>query len=235
MEPFAETARELVEKFGSEDSLCRALAIISGHTKKIHQRSLLWAVEGYITVIMRVKIDMTSISYVWSILRKFFSPNLVEGVKGVKMLKDKQGAAFDIPESLKAEITEAMAASGNNKTFTVEFPSELPDLAEDDRSRMMGNQMGMGQRGGYGNGYQGGMGNRGGYSRGGYTGGYNNRGGDRGDQSGGGARRNNDRPNHNKLFVGNLDFNTQDVSLRDSFDGAGLSVVDAFIIKGTLL
>lgn len=229
--PFADTATELIEKFGIDESLCRALAIISGHTKKIQQRSLLWAVEGYITVIMRVNMEITSVSYIWGILRRYFSPNLVEGVKGVKILNDKMGAAFDIPESLKDEMSEEILSTVNNRTFTVEFPTELPDLAEDDRSRMMGSQMGgMGQRGGYGNG----MGNRG--SRGGgYTGGYSNRGGNMNGGMGGGQGRRDygEKPNHNKLFVGNLDFQTQDGALRQSFEGEGLSVVDSFIIKGS--
>lgn len=176
---------------------------------------------------MRVKSEIQSVSFIWGILRRYFSQNLVEGVKGVKILKDKQGAAFDIPEALKDEITEAVATGANNRVFSVEFPTELPDLAEDDRSRMMGPQMGMGQRGGY----MGGMGQRGG--RGGYNSGYQNRGNDMNGMGGGQMRRNyNDKPNHNKLFVGNLDFQTQDVTLRDSFENEGLGVVDSFIIKG---
>lgn len=184
--------------------------------------------EGYITVIMRVKTEISSVSYIWGILRRYFSQNLVEGVKGVKILADKQGAAFDIPESLKPEITEAMASGANNRAFTVEFPTELPDLVEDDRGRMMGSQMGMGQRGGYGSG----MGGRG-SSRGGYTGGYSNRGGDMNGMGGQQRRNYGDKPNHNKLFVGNLGFQTQDESLRDAFEGEGLGVVDSFIIKGS--
>lgn len=227
LEPFLETAQDLIDRFGIEESLCRALAIISGHTKKIQQRSLLWAVEGYITVIMRVKTEISSISYIWSILRRSFSQSLVDGVKGVKMLKDKHGAAFDIPESLKSEIIEAMVTGGNSKPFTVEFPTELPELAEDDRSRMMGNGNSMNQRGGYGN-NQGGYGGR----RDGYSGGYGNR--DQNMGGGGGSQRRNygEKMSHNKLFVGNLGYNTEDVSLRDAFESHGLGVVDAFIIKG---
>lgn len=209
------------------------MAIISGHTKKIQQRSLLWAVEGYITVVVRVKTEVNSASFIWGILKRYFSQNFVEGVKGVKILKDKMGAAFDIPESLKDEVIEAMATSATNKGFSVEIATELPDLVEDDRLRMMGSGMGMNQRGGYGNSMNGR-----GSSRGGYNGGYSNRGGD---MNGGGSmqRRSNnnygEKTNHNKLFVGNLDFQTQDMALKDAFENQGLNVVDSFTIKGSSL
>lgn len=223
----------MIEQFGIEESLCRALAIISGHTQKIQQRSLLWAVEGYITVIIRVKSEIQSISYVWNILRRHFSQAVVDGVKGVKMLKNKQGAAFDIPESLKGEVMEVLISSGANQPFSVEFPSELPDLVEDDRSRMMGQGMGMGGgRGGYGR-------DQGGYSRGGYSNGYGNRGGDMGRGRGGGggggnSRYGGEKLTHNKLFVGNLGYDTAENSLRSNFEKQGLGVSDAFIIKGKI-
>ena len=38
---FKETAREIFSKHNPEDALCRALAIITGYTKEMKQRSLL--------------------------------------------------------------------------------------------------------------------------------------------------------------------------------------------------
>ena len=256
LEPFADTARTLIDKFGIEESLCRAMAIISGHTTKIQQRSLLWAVEGYITVIMRVKTEITGISYIWGILRRHFSQTVVDGVKGVKLIKDRHGAAFDIPEAMKSELAEANLTGGANKGFTIEFPPELPELAEDDRDRMSNMGGGGGGRGGYG--MRGGYGDRGSYgnrsnSNGGYQrnggsnyggdgGGYNSngrgsyggRGGNMGGSGGGGGGRSyGEKPNHNKLFVGNLDYSTDDSTLKDAFQNAGYGVVDGFTIKGS--
>jgi ATP-dependent RNA helicase DDX21 len=239
LEPFAETAKDLIDKFGIEESLCRALAIISGHTTKIQQRSLLWAVEGYITVIMRVKTEVTSISYIWSILRRHFPQSVVDGVKGVKLLKDRQGAAFDVPESMKSDLFESTLTGGNNKTFSIEFPSELPELAEDERDRMQAPS----GRGGYG---RGGYGDRGNYGRSNSAGNYGrngygdgnsgSRGGYGGNRGGSGDGMNTrrsygEKPNHNKLFVGNLDYNTDDQSLKNAFENQGFGVVDGFTIK----
>lgn len=228
-----QTSKDLIEQFGVEEAVCRALAIISGHTQKIQQRSLLWAVEGYITVIIRVKSEIQSTAYIWNILKKSFSQSLVDGVKGVKLLKNKQGAAFDIPESLKSEVMEILVSNGTNKAFTVEFPTELPDLVEDDRSRMMGQGgYGGGSGGGYGNrnyGNGNSYGNRGDGMRGGGRGGS---GGSGASGAGGNSRYGGEKLTHNKLFVGNLGYNTADNNLRGGFESQGLSVVDAFTIKG---
>ncbi len=218
-----------MEKFGTEGALCRALAIISGHTKKINQRSLLWAVEGYITVVMRVKTEITAMSYIWNILRRQFSQNLVDGVKGIKLLKDRHGAAFDIPESLRPEMAESADANSQTRSFTIEFPKELPDLVEEERSMARPGQQPYYGRGGYGqsSGYdrRGGSTQRGSYGRGQSQ--------DAGDQ--GQRRRYGDKgSSQNKLFVGNLSYNTDDVALKDTFSDAGFNVVDSFVIRGTL-
>ena len=81
--PFQKTAQDLIEEFTAEEALCRALAIISGHTKEIKQRSLLWAVEGYVTVVITTKEEVRSLSYIWGILRKNFTTNLVDSIKGI--------------------------------------------------------------------------------------------------------------------------------------------------------
>lgn len=232
LDPFKATASELVDKFGTEGALCRALAIISGHTKKINQRSLLWAVEGYITVVMRVKTEITAMSYIWNILRRQFSQNLVDGVKGIKLLKDRHGAAFDIPESLRPEMAESADGNNQNRSFTVEFPKELPELAEEERSFARPGQQPYYGRGGYGQ-ANGGYDRRGGSVPPRGAGGYG-----RGQSHDAGAdgqrRRYGDKGgSQNKLFVGNLSYNTDDVALRDTFSDAGFNVVDSFVIRGT--
>lgn len=240
LKPFKETAQEIVEKFGVEEGLCRALAIISGHTKKISQRSLLWTVEGYVTVIVRVKTEVTAPTHIWNILRRNINPTIVDAIKGVKILKDRMGAAFDIPNTLKEELLAAVE-DNQRAPFTIEFPSELPELMEDERAPMpmsggYGNRYGRGgqQNGGYGGGYQRSQsaGGRGGYqgpNSGSQGNGYQN-----GSQAGGMAPRPRfgDKSSANKLFVGNLSFNTDDSALKDAFEAQGFSVTDSFIVKG---
>lgn len=210
--------------------------MISGHTTKIQQKSLLWAVEGYITVIIRFKVEVSSISQIWNTLRRSFSSKVVDGVKGVKLLKDGRGGAFDIPDTLKGEIWEYTLNKASNGGFEVEFPTELPNLQEDE---------------GFGNFSRGGMNNRG-YSRGGdYSNGRSQsnyqRGGGGYDRGYGGQTRgfsgqsnrgfgdrNQGKENPNKVFIGNLDPRVDDMSLKDAFEGQGFSVADSFIIKGSL-
>lgn len=182
---------------------------------------------------MRVKTEITAMSYIWNILRRQFSQNLVDGVKGIKLLKDRHGAAFDIPESLKSEMTDSADGNNQNRSFTIEFPSELPELVEEDRSMSRPGQQPYYGRGGYGqtNSYDrrnssAPRGSGGSYGRGQSQ----DQGGDMGQR-----RRYGDKGGgQNKLFVGNLSYNTDDVTLKDTFNDAGFSVVDSFVIRGRL-
>ena len=47
---FVETSKEILKKHTPEDALCRALALITGYTQKMMQRSLLCSAEGYVTI-----------------------------------------------------------------------------------------------------------------------------------------------------------------------------------------
>lgn len=51
---FSDIANELIKEEGAEIALSKALALISGHTEKVQQRSLLCSMEGYITYIVRL-------------------------------------------------------------------------------------------------------------------------------------------------------------------------------------
>lgn len=50
---FNDIAEEMVEEEGAVKALSKALAFISGNTKKISQRSILCSIEGYITYLLR--------------------------------------------------------------------------------------------------------------------------------------------------------------------------------------
>lgn len=101
---FEETAEVLKHKYGKNEALQRALAVISGYTKEIKQRSLLMSADGYITVVCETREEIRSMSFVWGLLRSNFSPDLVERVKGMKMLANGRGCAFDLAEEDKHEI-----------------------------------------------------------------------------------------------------------------------------------
>lgn len=67
-------ARQLLQKDG-EEYLARALALISGHTKAIARRSVMSAAKGYITVYVRGKDQIRSLTYVWNIIRNYLFDN----------------------------------------------------------------------------------------------------------------------------------------------------------------
>jgi len=50
---FNEIAEEMVAEEGPVKALSKALAFISGNTKKISQRSLLCSIDGYITYLVK--------------------------------------------------------------------------------------------------------------------------------------------------------------------------------------
>lgn len=51
----------------------------------------------------------------WNILRRFYAPNIVDQVRGMKVLKDGKGVVFDIPlkhKDLFEEIAEDLSKDG---------------------------------------------------------------------------------------------------------------------------
>lgn len=77
-------------------SLSKALAFISGNTKKISQRSILCAMDGYITYIVRCPVDYQAPGFIFSFLRRNTSENLADDVKGMRR-QSKNSAVFDVP------------------------------------------------------------------------------------------------------------------------------------------
>lgn len=78
-------------------ALSKALAFISGNTKRISQRSLLCSMDGYITYLVKCPIEYESPGFIFSFLRKNVSESLSEAVKGMRRI-NKKTAAFDVPE-----------------------------------------------------------------------------------------------------------------------------------------
>ena len=60
----------MISEEGATRSLAKALAFITGHTKKISQRSLLCSIEGYITYMVKCPIEYQAPGFIFSFLRK---------------------------------------------------------------------------------------------------------------------------------------------------------------------
>lgn len=65
------------------------------------QRSLLCAMEGYVTVQIVFRISIQRLGFAWSFLRKHFDEKLVDSVKGMKKINNMDGVLFDVAEEYK--------------------------------------------------------------------------------------------------------------------------------------
>jgi ATP-dependent RNA helicase DDX21 len=179
---FQDNVKTILEKYSPDEAISRALAVISGYTKVVHQRSLLFSVEGYVTMKMEQESEVRSPSYFWNILRKHFAPSITDNIKGMRFLKNHRGVVFDLREEdrkLFDDICENIGVEG----LTIEACKELPEFEE--RAEFGGSGGGYGQGGYGGSGQsQGGFGGNFGGGQGGY-GGYGSYGGNQGKRFGG--------------------------------------------------
>lgn len=137
--PFFESAtRELSEELGADKALERALAYISGYTEKLKQRSLLCAFEGWVTFIIKSKMEFRNIGFVWNFIRNSIDPEIYNKIKGMKAFKDRKGAAFDVPEECQDFFENFQS---KNPNFSLEKALNLPDLM-DENPTFMGNSNG---------------------------------------------------------------------------------------------
>jgi hypothetical protein len=83
--------------------LSKALAFISGNTKKISQRSILCAMDGYITYIVRCPVDYQAPGFIFSFLRRNTTEDLADDVKGMRR-QSSNSAVFDVPEKYKPQM-----------------------------------------------------------------------------------------------------------------------------------
>lgn len=174
-EIFVESCKAVLEDMEPEIALAKALAYVSGHTEKLKQRSILCAFEGFVTYQIKVKVELRSQGYIWNFIRNNFTQEIVNSVKGMKMLADRTGVVFDLEERHE-EIFIAFMKTNTNDDVEVTKCNELPALEEDQQVQQVqgfsynsrgqgfgqqrqayGNQRG-GQQGGYGGGQQQGYG-----------------------------------------------------------------------------
>ena len=170
---FEETAKQLIEKYTATGAISRALAIMSGYTKSLKQKSLLNSMEGMVT--LKVSGDIPNLSRgsyaVLKLFREIMDPQLVNNIKTMKMINNNGGVVFDVREDQKEAFLNSADKLQKENSMVLELCAELPELME------VG---GYGGRGSYGGG-------GGGYGRGG--GGYGRNGGGGGNSWG----RNNSR------------------------------------------
>jgi len=172
---FKGPAEAATEQYGAEEALRRALAVMSGFTSALPDRSLLSSSEGFTTVAWRAPpgVDIRAPSYVWNGLRAVLSPEACDAFRGLRITADSRSAVFDVPTANMPEVKSLI--EGGSKA--VEVCKTLPEF----RERSDG---GGGRGGGFGGrgGGRGGFGGRGGGGRGGSRGrfGGGGRGGGRG-------------------------------------------------------
>ena len=235
---FSESSKDILQHYTPEEALQRALAIISGYTETMKQRSLLFSAEGYITYLVETDREVRGLGYIWGILRRILAPSVVDSIKGMKMLKNRMGGVFDIKEEYKTEVNEAIAANQDSYT-KISIATELPEIEDRNSDR------GYGGRNGYGggnNGYDRRGTSRGNYnsrnrgydnnSRGGYDnsrGGYDN---SRGNSNRGYGNNNQGEQDidNQKLFVGNLGDNYEN-ELRSFVVQTGYNPTDVYVVK----
>lgn len=126
---FEESADDILEHYNPKEALSRALAIISGYTKSMKQRSLLFSTEGFVTYIIESDQEVRSLTYFYNHIKSSFAPHVADSIKGMRFLANKQGAAFDIDEKLKDQFDDTIE-SLNNRYIKIYAAKELPEMED---------------------------------------------------------------------------------------------------------
>lgn len=169
---FLEAARGLLTQAKAdgktkEDVLAQALAKIAGFTEAPKKRSLLTSAAGMVTgqVTLSGGGEIRSLSFIWQLIRRYIAEDCDEKVKGIRLLADKSGAVFDIPQEYEEKMNTVEPTDKRVKFACI---SKLPELVHMEVARPEPKWRGGGRSGGGGGGRGGGGG---GFSRGGRGGG----------------------------------------------------------------
>lgn len=84
------------------------MVLISGHNELVKQRSLLCSMEGFKTIVINSSFNVDKIGYYWGILKRKFSEDLVNSIKGMKFIINKTGVIFDVETKYAEEIENYM-------------------------------------------------------------------------------------------------------------------------------
>ena len=137
---FTESANDILEHYTPEEALKRALAIMSGYTKKLKQRSLLSSSEGYVTYVCESEKEIRTFNYIRNNLKKNFSADIVDNMKGMCFLKDRYGVVFDLPEKYK-EMFDDLIENMNDRFLDVYVAKELPEIEERNNQNSSSNKL----------------------------------------------------------------------------------------------
>ncbi|CAM9776765.1 unnamed protein product, partial [Choristocarpus tenellus] len=95
---YRDVVEELIAEKGAMESLCAALACMTGRTSKMEARSLLSNCEGHHTIMFTSDRPIGYTAYCWTALRRVFPPAITESIRGMQLSADSMSCLFDIPE-----------------------------------------------------------------------------------------------------------------------------------------
>lgn len=164
---FKAAAEELLNNSGltAVELLAKALAKAVGYTE-VKKRSLLTSMENYVTLLLEGGKPMFTPSFAFGTLRRFIPEDKVDGVQGLALTADGQGAVFDVPVK---DLDVFLAGQKNAVNVSLKVATELPSLQQREEAsrgrfgdRGFANRRGFGRfgrgRGGGGRGFGGGRG-----------------------------------------------------------------------------
>ncbi|RMX50101.1 hypothetical protein pdam_00002942 [Pocillopora damicornis] len=126
VEKFRDFAQALVEKLGAVEALAAALAHIS-NTKEIKSRSLITGEEGFITYLLKSRLEMSGTGFIWKALETF--PEIKRHVRNMRLCQDSMGVVMDVPDHLE-DLMGVENLLKERRISAVEKISELPELRQ---------------------------------------------------------------------------------------------------------
>lgn len=119
------SARKLIADKGAEEAVAAALFAATGLKKSMKMsRSLLTGQDAYVTINVETSHPVHSLTFIWSLLRRYFDHSVCDDVKGMRLRKDSMGAVCDIPASAREQV-EAFGEDSE-----ISLATELPDIVE---------------------------------------------------------------------------------------------------------
>lgn len=134
---FEDTAKAIIEKKGAIWAVASALAVISGNTKPLQQRSLLTTSPDMITIHVSCNEEQRSFSPIWFFIRRWQYPEPDNYVRGMSFTSDKRGAVFDIPnnDAIKEKIKQI-----KDSRYTIRIVQDnLPPIIQQNTNQRGGN------------------------------------------------------------------------------------------------
>ena len=99
---FDDIAEDMIKELGAKDALMRALAHMCGQSEAVKQRSMLCGIEGFVTCTIHVNEkgdypeSLENKGNAFFLLRKVFSDNICNNIRGMRICKGNMAACFDV-------------------------------------------------------------------------------------------------------------------------------------------